>query len=674
MQFDMDHSNPNTKKQGKVAFSTRSLSRDENGLLSERKQLAESFKYMGTGAASATSTQAQAVLPNPQRRDPSHRLRITDPFPPNDDVSIHVEEVRETCLNSNREAMITQGSEAPLPDAPSREDEKSLTTNALSDLQPRFELQVGRATSPMVTDNALVQSSALGEFRRQKFVDKSMNAPAGVESWKSFELVSSLGDAMCSNDCDAEDSQVSHWCCECQKAICGYCVITHTRQARMRSHVLVDIEAMLREQEHLDERLARCKVNSLECARRLKVEDEKQKVKTDKRMSELESEAARAVAALEEELRRMKEEEDKLIRQAEQESQRRKAEEVELVREKQKLEESLSQVKLVVPFRNVLSTTASNSGGSQTGMLGEGILEVREERNEITTDMHRGQSSTALAGTPTKCIHFYPNERVMKGGVELVTGPMARDFWPNPEHAASLLGSRAAVQAQAEVEGASRDAHASESDMYDQTFSSPSTAAIVGATVNVGNIPPPAVDSNAKGAGAGAVDDMAQRPDNSPRYSNYVKNLQARLFNLMEGRNLKSSGERFASNFARFDEEFGADRPLAIASILTPAMTPTDKSQAMDHEAAPVAVVLADREGGDEEEAQRELGPWFRQLGLSEAHAKDLAHRFSKPDFGVTNQAILFSLDDTHVDEILESSPLGHKVVIKKALKREKNE
>jgi len=65
MQFDMDHSNPNTKKQGKVAFSTRSLSRDENGLLSERKQLAESFKYMGTGAASATSTQAQAVLPNP---------------------------------------------------------------------------------------------------------------------------------------------------------------------------------------------------------------------------------------------------------------------------------------------------------------------------------------------------------------------------------------------------------------------------------------------------------------------------------------------------------------------------------------------------------------------------------------------------------------------------------
>ena len=48
--------------------------------------------------------------------------------------------------------------------------------------------------------------------------------------------------------------------------------------------------------------------------------------------------------------------------------------------------------------------------------------------------------------------------------------------------------------------------------------------------------------------------------------------------------------------------------------------------------------------------------------------------QLSKPDFGVTNRAILFSLEEGDVEDMLEGSPLGHKRVIKKALKREKKE
>ena len=73
------------------------------------------------------------------------------------------------------------------------------------------------------------------------------------------------------------------------------------------------------------------------------------------------------------------------------------------------------------------------------------------------------------------------------------------------------------------------------------------------------------------------------------------------------------------------------------------------------------------------EEAARELDPWFRQIGFAEDDVKILVLRFSKPDFGVTNCALMFSLEDEDVDVILEGCPLGHKRAIKRALKKGKN-
>ena len=72
--------------------------------------------------------------------------------------------------------------------------------------------------------------------------------------------------------------------------------------------------------------------------------------------------------------------------------------------------------------------------------------------------------------------------------------------------------------------------------------------------------------------------------------------------------------------------------------------------------------------------AHRELGPWFRQIGFAKDDVSKLVLHLSKSDFGVTNRAILFSLEEGDVEDMLEGSPLGHKRVIKKALKREKKE
>ena len=72
--------------------------------------------------------------------------------------------------------------------------------------------------------------------------------------------------------------------------------------------------------------------------------------------------------------------------------------------------------------------------------------------------------------------------------------------------------------------------------------------------------------------------------------------------------------------------------------------------------------------------AHRELGPWFRQIGFDEDDVAELVLQLSKPEFGVTNRGILFSLEEGDVEDMLEGSPLGHKRVIKKALKREKKE
>ena len=71
------------------------------------------------------------------------------------------------------------------------------------------------------------------------------------------------------------------------------------------------------------------------------------------------------MAALEEEALRRKEEEDELVRESEKEAQRRKAEEDELLLEYKKLQESLSKVKLVVPFRVQCAGSGGGGGGGR---------------------------------------------------------------------------------------------------------------------------------------------------------------------------------------------------------------------------------------------------------------------------------------------------------------------
>ena len=60
-------------------------------------------------------------------------------------------------------------------------------------------------------------------------------------------------------------------------------------------------------------------------------------------------------------------------------------------------------------------------------------------------------------------------------------------------------------------------------------------------------------------------------------------------------------------------------------------------------------------------------------ISLKHSHGTCLVLRFSKPDFGVTNCALMFSLEDEDVDVILDGCPLGHKRAIKRALKKGKN-
>ena len=62
------------------------------------------------------------------------------------------------------------------------------------------------------------------------------------------------------------------------------------------------------------------------------------------------------------------------------------------------------------------------------------------------------------------------------------------------------------------------------------------------------------------------------------------------------------------------------------------------------------------------------------KIGFAENDAENLVVRFSRPSFGVTNRALMLSLDDEDIDDILEGCPVAHKKIIKKALKREKNE
>jgi len=217
MQIDTDHSNSSSKKQLQTAFSTRDLSSGQNGLSRESKRRAESFKAMETGAASAASTappDTHALLPI--QEDPPPRPGTTDSIQPIDDaITIEVQEVQGTRLIPKQRDAIAQGLKSALPDAPAAGDDKflatlsSLETKAGCDLQPEHEIPVD--PSPIVADTVLVQSSTLGESRGRKFTSNSIDAQAEFESLKICKPPGSLGQALCSNGCEADDAVATHW-------------------------------------------------------------------------------------------------------------------------------------------------------------------------------------------------------------------------------------------------------------------------------------------------------------------------------------------------------------------------------------------------------------------------------------------------------------------------------
>ena len=85
-----------------------------------------------------------------------------------------------------------------------------------------------------------------------------------------------------------------------------------------------------------------------------------------------------------------------------------------------------------------------------------------------------------------------------------------------------------------------------------------------------------------------------------------------------------------------------------------------------------VTVAIAQTASHLDDEVHRELKPWFCKIGFAENDAENLVVRFSRPSFSVTNRALMLSLDDEDIDDILEGCPVAHKKIITKALKREK--
>ena len=51
----------------------------------------------------------------------------------------------------------------------------------------------------------------------------------------------SRSDAACGNGCEADDNEATHWCRECEMAICTVCVMTHRRQRPLKGHFLTEI-------------------------------------------------------------------------------------------------------------------------------------------------------------------------------------------------------------------------------------------------------------------------------------------------------------------------------------------------------------------------------------------------------------------------------------------------
>ena len=170
----------------------------------------------------------------------------------------------------------------------------------------------------------------------------------------------------------------THGCCghvrrcrECDKAICGHCVQTHSRQPQTVSHALTEITMVVREREVLEEKLARVREISVEQTRRSTVEEEE--IEQEKQMlaAQLMAEEERHQRELEqvktdaeERMRALETDSARLKAAAEQEAERRKAEEDEILLQKQQLEEALARVQ-AHSFRSVeLSSTSPRTKDS----------------------------------------------------------------------------------------------------------------------------------------------------------------------------------------------------------------------------------------------------------------------------------------------------------------------
>jgi hypothetical protein len=46
--------------------------------------------------------------------------------------------------------------------------------------------------------------------------------------------------SVCANGCKGDDNKATHWCRQCDAAICRFCVMTHGRQAHLFDHVLIE--------------------------------------------------------------------------------------------------------------------------------------------------------------------------------------------------------------------------------------------------------------------------------------------------------------------------------------------------------------------------------------------------------------------------------------------------
>jgi len=175
---------------------------------------------------------------------------------------------------------------------------------------------------------------------------------------ETIALYRSLDNALCSHGCEGDDAGATHWCKNCNQALCGICAIRHTR-----SHVLSEL-VVLREQQHLEAKLSRVRETSLEQRRRSKAQEEeiqreKQelssqiKAEEEKRLLELMKEAATFRSKEELRLRELDKEAARIKAAAEKEARHIKAEEDELIVQRQRLKDELSSA----PFSRMLNTT-----------------------------------------------------------------------------------------------------------------------------------------------------------------------------------------------------------------------------------------------------------------------------------------------------------------------------